>query len=403
MKLKLIILGSCLLIFISLSSCNQFKSDYKCSELDSYYDSISKNFKINDLKKLNSIEIKEDYFEVVPIKKPSLLNKNFHEDLLDSIANSRKIDLKDSRGMDKLWNEVLKLKVGPITRYDVLKHGSLKNNQAIIYADYKFNDCYEEGYWIALSKDNGKKWKKYFTGITINKNYFFKNNSKISLWKNSHILQIEAVKVKKISNRILPSKMEEFQTIRDSIAILLDLSKITLDSDHDGLTNIMEERMLLNPYNHDTDRDGIIDSKDKNPRFKTIKTGKSILYEVLMGNYIFENENMFQIDFENLPQKKYPYSGNPNGISIFVTDDNAVKGLELKDETLIVMSSREYQKYKLKYPHSFKNKDYSKMFLCDNEEDIFKIVTTHCNGDTTYLVKKNNKGWSVSILEMVII
>jgi hypothetical protein len=122
-----------------------------------------------------------------------------------------------------------------------------------------------------------------------------------------------------------------------------------------------------------------------------------------MGNYIFENENMFQIDFDNLPQKKYPYSGNPNGISIFVTDDNAVKGLELKDETLIVMSSREYQKYKLKYPYSFKNKDYSKMFLCDNEEEVFKIVTTHCNGDTTYLVKRNNKGWSVSILEMVII
>jgi hypothetical protein len=37
---------------------------------------------------------------------------------------------------------------------------------------------------------------------------------------------------------------------------------------------------MLNPYNPDTDSDGLTDAKDKNPRFKSKKTAKSILYEI---------------------------------------------------------------------------------------------------------------------------
>jgi hypothetical protein len=315
--------------------------------MDTYNDSISKSWKLKEMKNEKATEFQLDYVTIVSVKKPTILNRDFRTNFVDSLIKARKIDLRDTKRMERLWKE----KVGPIDKFDAVKYETFNNNKAAIFTDNIFNGCYESEYWIVLSTDNGKSWKKYFTGLTVNKNYYFKNNSKIPLWKNSHILQIEAVKVKKISDRILPIKMEEFQTIRDSIAILLDLSKITLDSDHDGLTDIVEDRMLLNPINPDTDSDGIIDSKDKNPRFKTIKSSKSILYEILMKSYLYYDNDNYQIDLSNLPKikKNNCDNGRHDLISIFVTDDKEIQGLELKNESLIVMSSKEYEKYRLKY------------------------------------------------------
>jgi hypothetical protein len=39
------------------------------------------------------------------------------------------------------------------------------------------------------------------------------------------------------------------------------------------------------------------------------------------------------------------------------------------------------------------------MFLCDDEDDVFLIESSGCSSGTTYLIKKNYKGWEVSILE----
>ena len=165
----------------------------------------------------------------------------------------------------------------------------------------------------------------------------------------------------------------------------------------------MEEKMLLNPNNPDTDGDGIIDSKDKNPRFKTKKTAKSILYEILMGNYKFENPSSFQIDLGHLPKIKFPDPVVSNAISIFITDDVAIQGLELEDETLIVMTSKEYNSYIIKHPFSFKIKNYSKLFLCDNESDKYIIVKSSCMSGSEYVVKKTTKGWDVTYFMKYII
>jgi hypothetical protein len=403
MKLKLVSLGVFLSLFMNLVSCNQANTNYKSSVRDAYNDSISKSWKLKALKVKKGVEVLPNYTKVISITKPVVLNRNFQRDFEDSLIKARKIDFRDSKGMEKLWDEVHKEKIGPIDKYDAIKHGNLKNNQAVIYTDNKFNDCFEDGYWIALSNDNGKNWKQYYTGLTVNKKYYFKNNSKISLWKNSNTLQIEAVISKKISDRILPSISEKYGVVRDSIAIQLNVSEIIKDSDSDGITDIVENKMLLNPNNPDTDGDGIIDSKDKNPRFKSKRTAKSILYEVLMGNYKFENPNSYRIDLNNLPKNKYSNSNRTDAISIFITDDNDIKGLDLKDETLIIMNSKEYGKYKLKYPYSFSTRAYSKMFLCDGEDNVYIIEESSCSSGTTYLVKKTKKGWEVSILEMYVI
>lgn len=403
MGFKRIYVSFLLLILVNLLSCNRVKSDYKSSARDAYFDSVSKSRKLEKLKNKVAVEFQSDFVTIVTLKDPALLIRKDENDYFDSLAKAKKIDLGDQNGIAKVFYEIGKLKTGPIVKQDIVKYGKLKTKQAIIYIDGKYNDCFEKGYWIALSNDDGKNWKKYFTGLTVNKNYYFKSNSKIPLWKNPNTLQMEAVIVKKISDRILPGKSEEYRTIRDSIAVQFDLSKIILDSDNDGLTDVIEERMLLDPSNPDTDGDGIIDSKDKNPRFKTKKTAKSILYEVLMGNYKFENQNSFQINLQNLPKSKYLHPVNTDAISIFITDDVAVQGLELEDETLVVMTSKEYEDYKLKHPFSFSIKEYSKMFLCDNESDKYVIVKSSCMSGSEYVVKKTTKGWEVTYFMKYII
>ncbi len=399
MKFNVNLFGGCLLAFMSLSSCNHFKSDFKSSALDAYNDSVSKSWRLKELIKNNELdEVKDHFLNIVSVKNPAMLKRVFRRTFEDSLIKARKIDVRNSKEMEKLWNEVHKDKIGSIDKYDAVKYGNLKSSQAVIYEDSKFNDCFEAGYWIALSNDFGKNWKKYYTGLTVNKNYYFKSNSKIQLWKDLKTLQIEAVIVKKISDRVIMLSPEKFATVKDSIAIELDISKIIKDSDNDGLTDIVEDRMFLNPNNPDTDGDGIIDSKDKNPRFKNKKTAKSILYEVLMESHLYFDKNQYQINFSNLPQIRNNIFNKERRdlISIFVSDDKEVLGLELKNETLIVMSSKEYEKYKLKYPFSFSTRYYSKMFLCDGEDDVYLIEESSCSSGSTYLIKKNDEGWEVS-------
>jgi len=401
MKLNLISFGAFFLIFINLSSCNYFSPDYKSSTRDAYNDSVSRSWKLKELKNEKPNKIKNDFLNIVFIKKPAILNRDFRKIFEDSLIKARKIDSKDITSIEKFWKEVHKDKVGPIDKFDAIKYGSFNNNEVVIFSDNIFNDCYEDGYWIALSKDYGKSWKKYYTGLTVNKNYYFKSNSKIPLWKDLNTLQIEAVIVKKIADRVILLKPEKFTTVSDSIAIELDVLKIIKDSDNDGLTDIVEDRMLLNPNKPDTDGDGIIDSKDKNPRFKTIKSSKSILYEVLMESYLYYDKDNYQIDLSNLPKiKKNNYDNERHDlISIFVTDDKEIQGLELKNETLIVMSSKEHKKYKLEHPFSFTTRVYSKMFTCDGEDKVYIIDSSGCSSGETYLVKKNDTGWKVSFFE----
>lgn len=397
MKFKILFL----FLFIQLISCKNPHEKYKSSARDAYFDSVSENLKLKDLKNTKQNEVQNLSLNIISVENPAKLIRDFRKKNVDSLIKVRNIDVRNSKEMEALSKELHKGKIGSIDKYDAVKYGSLENNQAVIYEDSKFNGCFESGYWIELSDDYGKNWKRYYTGLTVNKNYYFKSNSKIPLWKDLKTLQIEAVIVKKIADRVLMLNPEKFTTVKDSIAIELSIPKIIKDSDKDGLTDIVENLMMLNPHNPDTDNDGIIDSKDKNPRFKSKKTAKSILYEILMESYLYYEKDSYQIDLYNLPliRKNNYYTEKPDLISIFVTDDKEVLGLELKNETLIVMSSKEYEKYKLKYPFSFSKRDYSRMFICDGEDDTYLIEESSCSSGSTHLVKRNEKGWEVSFFE----
>lgn len=399
-----------LLIFTFFNSYSQFERKYRSKESDAYYDSIIKTRKSEEFAPV-SIEaakrIPFDHLKIIKVDKPAVYNPNqvytpYYDSVMKSLEGKMEFQVFDSI-LQLMQNE----KIGIIPAMSVIKHEKAGDNWAIIYADMKYDDFVYGGigYWIALSHDNGNTWKKYYTGLSENYYYFFKRNSIIPLWKDSVTLQIESAVVRQTS-RVSHPLPASFETVQDSIAVLIDIRKINQDTDNDGLTDIEEDKMMLNPDNPDTDSDGIIDCKDKNPRFKSTRTDKSLIYEVLVNNYPTNEKGEWEIDLMNPPTFEkskadtlFPYF---ESVNLFVTDDKELQQLNLYEDTMIIMTGKEYEEYKLRYPSHFIKSSYTRMFKCDWKKKTYIIDSSHLTSSTTYAVERTSKGWKISIIMILI-
>lgn len=379
---------------------------YKSKQEEIYFDSISKKWKDYEFRPVD-VEIAKKipyvFINVEKINNAAPINKrDVFSNYYDSIMDLNKKDRNNFEKFDSIMTIVENQKIGPIKKMSIVKEGRLSNKWGILYIDSKYDDFIYGGwgYWIAISNDNGKNWNQYYTGLTEKYYFYFKRNSKIPLWKDINTIEIESAIVRQKSAVMHPIPAE-YEIVEDNLAVEIDLSKIILDSDNDGLTDVAELKMLLNPNNPDTDGDGIIDSEDKNPRFKSCKTNKSIIYESLIENYSPDEKGKMYIDLSN-PQtikENIENSFDYDGISIFVTDNEDLQRIDLKKTTLIIMSSKEYQQYEKQYPSHFIKSNYSQMFKCDKKKDTYKIHTSYLTGGNTYLIKKTKEGWTISLIE----
>jgi len=404
----------CMLTIISCG--NTFAQDrdekkYSSKEQDLYYENLRKSWEHKEFTPVSLETATKNpygYVKVDTIENPAYYNpKQVFSAYRDSIMDSQKENIKDFKKYDSIMQAMFNDKIGGIPKMSIIKQGKYGNNLAMIYTDSKYDDFIYGGwgYWIALSSDNGITWKHFYTGLTENYYYFFKRNSKIPLWKDSTTLQIEGAIVRQVTQVMHPMPAE-FEAIHDNIAIQLDLTKICKDSDNDGLTDIVEDKMLLNPNNADTDGDGINDSDDKNPRFKSIKTDKSLIYETLIENFKPNNRGVMEIDIANPPVCKKSEMdslyGYFNTVNLLVTDDPDFQHLNLQTEKLIIMTTEEYRNYKLKYPSHFIKSDCTPMFKCDKMKDTYIISTSELTSSTTYVIQKTKKGWKIFMLSMSI-
>jgi hypothetical protein len=396
-----------LLLFSYNTSFSQNEKKYRSKEEDAYYDSLIKTWEHKDFVPV-SIDIAKknsyDYVKIVKVKNPSIYNRQqVFSTYWDSIIQSQKEDMTDFKKFDSIMQVMQNKKIGIIPIISIIKQEKAGNNWAIVYTDSKYDDFIYGGwgYWLALSHDNGKTWNKYYTGLTENCYYFLKRNSRIPLWKDSVTLQIETAIVRQISEVIHPMPAE-FETIQDSLAVQLDLRKIIQDSDNDGLTDIAEYKMMLNPNNPDTDGDGIEDGEDKNPRFKSVETEKTIIYETLIENFRPNKKGEMEIDLANPPayekNKTDSLYGIFESVNLLVTDDKDLQGVNLHKETLIIMSTKEYDDYNARYPSHFIKSSFTQMFKCDKKKDTYKIHTSYLTGGSTYILKKTTKGWKIFML-----
>lgn len=394
-----------LFLFISYQSTfAQNEKKYRSKEEKAYYDSLSKKWGHKEFIPVEigtAKKVPYNYVKVIKVDKPAVYDsKQIYSQFWDSTMFFQRESMNDYKKFDSIMQVIRNEKIGNIPKMSIIKEEKLGSKWAVLYFDSKYDDFIYGGwgYWLALSNDSGKTWKQYYTGLTENYYYFFKRNSRIPLWKDSTTLQIECTIVRQITEVVHPMPAE-FETIQDSIAVQLDILKIIQDSDNDGLTDIAENKMMLNPDNPDSDKDGLIDSADKNPRFKSIKTDKTIIYETLIENFRPNEKGEMEIDMANPPvferTKEDSMYMEFESVNIFVTDDKELQGLNLHKETMIIMTSKEYEDYRTKYPSHFIESGYTRMFKCDRKKDTYKIITSHLTSGSTFIVQKTKKGWKI--------
>ena len=402
------------LIFTHVNVQNRIEKKYRSKAEDSYYQNIKNTWEHEDfvlIEKNVAQKIPFPFMKVSKQNNPSpYFNDNPFAGLLDTLAEINSGDKNEFirnnfSKMDSLMEIQKNEKIGIVYKMSVIKQGRFGNRWCILYVDFKYDDFVYggAGYWLAISDDNGKTWKQYYTGLTDSFYYSFKKNSKLELLKDVDTFQIECVIVRKKEQDVHPMP-PNYEIVQDSLSIEANIKEIIKDSDNDGLTDIVESKMLLNSKNPDTDNDGIIDSKDKNPRFASKNSELTKIYSAFFGNHsISSKKGIIEIDNSNLSilgeyKRDSLTEENMEEISLMVTDDKDLQRVNPWNETLIIMTSNEYKKYKGFYPSTFIKSSLSPLFKCDKLKDTYKINTSHLTGGAAYIIQKTKKGWKIFLL-----
>jgi hypothetical protein len=136
------------------------------------------------------------------------------------------------------------------------------------------------GYWVLRSRNGGATWTSYYTGLRENFPYVVPPASKLPLLADDR-LRIE-VEVRELDLSSITFPPIALRTARSANGLYLDFawSDLARDSDGDGLTDLLEERIVTDPHAADTDGDGITDGRDSLPQI-AMQPGRSPRAEAL--------------------------------------------------------------------------------------------------------------------------
>jgi hypothetical protein len=284
---------------------------------------------------------------------------------------------------------------------DILRKDSRGNKVAIVYISYSLGDfatC-SDAVFVAVSRDQGKSFQHYFTGLEMDKPYRVINDPGIPLWKNDSVIQVRVKVMEQIAPAVLPGPGPEYGVLADSLVLEMNLNRLAADSDNDGLTDVLEAVWMTNPMDPDTDHDGIPDSVDMNPRFARVETDRTLLYEAAVCGYIQTGRDMgLTMTREGMERflKAGGLIGDRKEVRFVVTDDPALKRISTGNKRIIFLSTKEYELYQSRFPGRIScSWNISPLFRYDNYPDRYKLTIGFGFGEDYYMVKKVKGGWIV--------
>ena len=122
-------------------------------------------------------------------------------------------------------------------------------------------------YWLSFSPDGGASWtRRFFTGLRAHFPYVVETESEIPILSGGMVriaAEIDEIDTSTISFPPigLGSKRREPNRL-----LSVPLETLVRDSDADGLTDLLEQALLLDPASSDSDADGFPDAFDALPR-----------------------------------------------------------------------------------------------------------------------------------------
>lgn len=123
------------------------------------------------------------------------------------------------------------------------------------------------GYWLLESQDEGHTWgTPLYTGLREYRPYELAEKSSLPMLEGD-TLRLEA-SVRELDEQLITFPPTSLATKREKKGLFLEahLSALRQDSDGDGLTDLIEARLLTDPRSADTDADGIPDGEDPLPQ-----------------------------------------------------------------------------------------------------------------------------------------
>jgi hypothetical protein len=285
--------------------------------------------------------------------------------------------------------------IGKIDKMQILKYEKNRDKETFIYWSGKLENKYfgESGIWLAYKENKSTDWKYYYTGIVQRQPFYLKWYSKIPLILDNNKFQIEASLMQQTAPFSHPGPGAEYQLIKDALAVVFDLSVLSKDSDNDGLTDIMEEKLHTNPYNKDMDNDGIPDNVDLNPRFNLKKTEKTLIYEALL------NEESLIKSFIKIPKmianSKKGLANDTTETILIVTDDQELMAVEPTKKRVIFMTKKEYEQSKGLFNTELNRMTLDPIFKVDNTKNTYIISSSINTWGEEFLIIRTKKGWKI--------
>lgn len=326
-----------ILLLLPFSLFGQSEEEFHSTEEDNYYKNLNRDYSF----KPTPVNIaSKNWFDHVRIVETTNEYKapDINEDIMEKIG--RNIDLLDPAKLQTIIRES-----------QIIDHEERNGTTVILYMDSKFDEFMwgEPGYWIELNTNGESRY--FYTGLT--KNYYYNlYKSELPVWKNDSILQFRALNVRMIKPFIQPIEAPKYETIRDNLIIELNLNQLMKDSDGDGLTDVVEDKMMTNPMFRDTDEDGISDLEDTNPRFRSIRTNRTLMFAGLLDNYINDTLKIRDNQIINSRRPSRIHDLEPR-IYLIISDDPDVQRTPFDYNKHIILTTSEFEEYQKKYPISF--------------------------------------------------
>ncbi len=331
----------------------------------------------------------------------------------------RRIQELSLAGVDDPWSAVRRDTLAGISRERIIKHGTQYPLEAFLYKADKLSLSAEWEVWIALSRDGGKHWQHYFTGLYENQPICPKWYSQLPLFVDGHTLQIEAALMQQTGPLTLPFPLKpSSRMIKDGIVVQFDLDQITRDSDGDGWTDILERHLHTNPYRKDTDRDGIADPIDLNPRHNLRPKEMTALYEFLVNNETAPAHLTTQIAFcgqEDAATNPQGWITIPNSHRgshycatdstysvLIITDDPAIQAIQPKYVRTTILSM---EKFCASCCYESPGIQRFAILECKRAEaakEVFVITYDYKTWSKTFLARKVGNKWQIKLIETLI-
>ena len=256
-------------------------------------------------------------------------------------------------------------------------------------------------YWVIHSTDGGATWESpLYTGLRENAPYVVLPSSKLPLIADGG-LRVE-VNIRELDTSSITFPPVALRVKREERGLYLSMAwdDLRRDSDGDGVTDLVEERIGTDPHNRDTDGDGIDDGKDGLPQVPLTASGNaaSEALAAVLANFHLGRGALIIGVAESAEERNACVTRTSRLApeTLFVIGDRAAFAAISINRRVVVLTPRELDLYEQKFGptyaadlrYFFVNHAGTKAFLINSErwrEDVFEIV-------------KTESGWKVNVI-----